>query len=319
MSEAKNLKIVFFGTSSYAKKILESLVQEKYEVAAVFTRPDVPQGRKQEVVASPVKEAAASLGIPLYQPLKLDEEAIEQIEKTKPDLAIVASYGKILPRNILDIPKLGSLNIHASLLPKYRGPSPIQNVLLNGETETGVTIILMNQGIDTGDIISQEKVVVEEKDTAETLTQKLAEIGARLLLKTIPLWSEKQIKPQKQDDKTATVCQLIEKEDGRIIWENEAQKIYNQFRAFYVWPGIFTFWNNNGTIERIKLNSISLITTDPQTKHAIGEVFEIGEKIGVQTLNGVIILEQIQIAGKSPVSAKEFLNGYSSFLGSKLI
>lgn len=319
MGESIKLKTVFFGTSSYAREILEALAREKYEIAAVFTRPDVPQGRKQEVAPSPVKEMAISLKIPVFQPPKLDSETIKQIEKLKPDIIIVASYGKILPREILEIPRLGSLNIHASLLPKYRGPSPIQNALMNGEKETGVTVILMNQGIDTGNIISQEKVEIDEKDNAETLAHKLAEAGTGLILKTIPLWAEKKIKPSKQDDTKATICQLIEREDGRIIWEDEAENIYNKFRAFYPWPGIFTFWNNDGTMERIKLILVDLLKTDPQAPHEIGEVFELGDKIGVQTLKGIIVLEQIQLEGKNPVAAREFLNGYPSFLGSKLI
>jgi methionyl-tRNA formyltransferase len=317
MSDIK-IRMIFIGTSSYAKEILEALIREQFNVVAVFTRPDAPRGRKQEVIKSPVKVVAEASGIPLFQPAKLDPETVEQIRQLKPDIIIVAAYGKLLPKAILEIPGFGCLNVHASLLPKYRGPSPIQNVLLYGENETGVTMIVMNEGFDTGDIIAKDKIAIDLEDNAETLTQKLAKVGAELTVKTIPLWVERKIEPEKQEDNMATVCQLIEREDGKIVWEEEAEKIYNKYRALYPWPGIYSFWENNEAMERIKLIKISLEKNDPQVQHQPGEVFEIGEKIGVQTLKGVILIEEIQMEGKNPISIRDFLNGYPKFIGSFL-
>lgn len=317
MSNVK-IRMIFIGTSSYAKEILESLIKEQFNIVAVFTRADAPKGRKQEITKSPVGQLAEANSIPLHQPMKLDQESIEQIKKLKPDIIVTASYGKLLPRELLRIPGFGCLNVHASLLPKYRGPSPIQNALLYGEKETGVSIILMNEGFDTGDIIALEKVNIDPQDNAETLTAKLAKLGAALSIKTIPPWVERKIELAKQDDSQASICQLIDREDGKIVWEEEAEKIYNKFRALYPWPGIFSFWENNEVQNRIKFRKISLEKQDSETPHRPGKIFQLGEKIGVQTLKGVIIIEELQIEGKEPVLIKDFVNGYPNFIGSVL-
>ncbi len=317
MSDVK-IRMIFIGTSSYAKEILEALIKEQFNIVAVFTRLDTPKGRKQKIAKGPVGELAETNNISLYQPIKLDQESIEQIKKLKPDIIITASYGKLLPREILKIPGFGCLNIHASLLPKYRGPSPIQNALLYGEKETGVSIILMNAGFDTGDVIAVEKIEIDPEDNAETLMAKLAKLGADLSIKTIPLWVERKIEPTKQDDSQASICQLIDREDGKIIWGEEAEKIHNKFRALYPWPGIFSFWENNGIMHRIKFIKIFLEKQDPETPHKPGEIFQLGEKIGVQTLKGVIIIGELQIEGKDSVLIKDFINGYPNFIGSIL-
>lgn len=306
------------GTPLFAKEILDALIKNGYNIVAVFTRPDAPKGRKQELAKSPVKELAEANKIPVYQPQTLDEKTVEGIEELKPDIIVAAAYGKILPRKILNIPGFGCLNIHISLLPKFRGPSPIQNALLAGEKETGATIFLMNEGIDTGDILSREKIKISADDTAESLSQKLSRLGAELLLKTLPLWVERKINPQKQDDSQTSLCQLIEREDGHIIWEEESKNIYNKFRAFYPWPGIFSFWENNGTLERIKFIKISLEREDSPTARRAGEIFQAGDKIAVQALKGVIIIEEIQPEGKKPMAAKDFIIGHPNFIGSVL-
>jgi methionyl-tRNA formyltransferase len=315
---ANKLRVVFMGTSNFARQILYSLVDAGYKVEAIFTRPDLPQGRNQEIRKSPVKEEAEKNNIPVFEPFEFDEKSVGKIQKIKPDIIIVAAYGKILPRNVLEIPKYGSLNVHASLLPRYRGPSPIQNAILTGEKETGVTIILMNEGIDTGEIIVQEKTGISPDDNAKTLLEKLAQIGTALLAKTIPEWIEKKITLQKQDESQATVCQLIERDDGRIIWEEDAEIIYNKYRAFYPWPGIYSFWKNDGNVERIKLLKITLEKRDPETRHKIGEIFEIGEKVGIKAGGGVIIVEEIQPEGKKPMEIRDFINGHKNFAGSIL-
>lgn len=348
------IKVIFMGTSRFAAEILESLiyphtnfnknnsanttsqktlsqssedtnfkkvgvgVKEKYNIAAVFSQPDKKVGRKQELISGPVKLLAIENNIPLFQPDRLNEEEIERIKNINPDLIIVAAYGKILPENILQIPKYKSLNVHASLLPKYRGASPIQNALLHGEEKTGVTIMLMDEGVDTGDIISQKEINIEPDDTAENLTRKLAASGAELLIKTLPDYISGKIEPEKQDDSLATLCRLVKREDGLIDWNDTAKNIYNKFRAFQPWPGIYAFWENNGSPKRIKLVKISLDAANPEKKYGIGEIFESEEKISVQTGSGIIILEELQMEGKSPANAKSFINGYPNFVGSIL-
>lgn len=319
MAETKNqIKILFMGTSVFAETILAALVENNFNIIGVFTQPDKKIGRQQEAIPSAVKVSAQKNNISVHQPEKLDSETISLVKKLSPEIIVVAAYGKIIPQSILDIPKLGCLNIHASLLPKYRGASPIQNALLTGDSETGVTIIKMNEKIDEGDIIAREKISIEDSDNRETLSQKLADLGASLLVKTIPGWKNGQIKAELQDNSKATLCQLIEREDGRIIWEEEAQNIFNKFRAFYPWPGIFAFWKEGASLVRLKLNKISLQKNNPEMRRKIGEVFELGEKVGVQTLEGVIFLEEIQMEGKSSVSVREFLNGHPAFIGSIL-
>lgn len=313
------LRTVFMGTPDFARNILDALIKSEYNIVGVYTKPDTIQGRKKEITESPVKILCKEHNIDFYQPEKFNDESISQIKKLKPDLIIVAAYGKLIPKTILDIPGFGCINVHPSLLPKFRGPSPIQNALLLGEKETGTTIMLMDEGMDTGDIISQISLPIENNDNHITLSEKLSLLSINLLLNTIGPWVDRKIELRKQDNDKATLCQLIERTDGRVIWENDAQDIYNMFRAFYPWPGIFTFFKHKNVIIRIKLSKIKLLKNDPEVKHLVGEVFELGESIGVQTINGVILLEEIQPEGKKAMIAKDFLNGYPELIGSMLI
>jgi methionyl-tRNA formyltransferase len=311
------IRIIFMGTSIFADEILRSLLKENYNIISVWTKPDKKVGRDQEMKEAEVKLTAKQNKLPVFQPERLDENAIQEIKNQKPDLIVVAAYGKIIPESILEIPGFGALNVHPSLLPKFRGPSPIQNALLQGETETGTTIMLMNAGVDTGDILRQSKIKIDNEETKKELTEKLAKLSADLLLKTIPLWVERRIEPKKQDDSLATLCQLIERNDGRIVWTEDAESIYNRYRALTPWPGIFTFWKNDEKAKRIKMNSISLLK-DNSPKFRLGEVFKFQEKIAVQTGKGAIILDEIQLEGKKSVKAEEFINGYQNFIGSVL-
>lgn len=320
MEDKKHIKIrtVFMGTSSLAETALKRLIQEQYNIVGVYTKADKKVGREQELTPTPVKKLALEKNLPVFQPARFDEATIKQLKELKPDLIIVAAYGKILPAAVLNMPGFGCVNIHGSLLPKFRGPSPVQNALLLGEKETGITIMLMDETVDTGDILTQEKITITEDDNYETLYAKLTELGADLLARTLPLWIKRQIEPQPQNDSEATLCQLIERADGRIFWEEEAAEIYNKYRALYPWPGIFTFWKNENSPLRIKLLEISLHKIDPATKHQSGEVFQLGDKLGVQTIKGVIIVEKLQLEGKRPMEATEFANGYPKFIGSIL-
>lgn len=313
------IRVVFMGTPDFADFILNMLIEKDYNLVAVYTRPDKSVGRKQTVEESPVKQCALKHDIPLEQPAKFDDETIEKLREYKPDLIIVVAYGKILPKAVLEIPGFGCINIHPSLLPKFRGPSPIQNALLTGEEETGTTIILMDEGVDSGDILAQDTLAIEAIDTYPLLAEKLLAMSANLLLKTLPLWIERAITPQAQNPSKVTLCQLIEREDGHVVWSNDATSIYNTFRALYTWPGIYSFWNRDQKqLLRLKLIRITYQKQSPQSTHRMGEVFELGEKIGVQSAQGVIFLEEVQLEGKTILPIAEFIKGYPEFIGSIL-
>lgn len=312
-------RVVFMGTADLSEKILEALIKAEYELVGVFTKVDKKIGRKQELTSPKVKLLAEKHGLAVFQPDSLrNETAVKSLKELKPDLIVVAAYGKILPKSILEIPGFGCLNVHVSLLPKYRGPSPVQNVLLNGETETGTTIMLMDEGVDTGDILTQEKLTIQPTDTTESLMNKLADQGARLLVETVPLWIERKIEPVKQDQTQATLCQLIEREDGHIFWDEDAQTIYNKYRALTPWPGIFAYWKNGSANVRLKLISIKLQKRTVFQKKTNGEIFEIGTDIGVQTSEGIILIKELQKEGKKAADIASFVNGHPKFIGSVL-
>lgn len=316
--EIPKIRVVFMGTPTLSATILEALLEKKYNIVGIVTKTDKPAGRKQELIESPVKTVALKNNLPLLQPEKIDQDAIEHIRTWKPDLIIVAAYGKILPEALLDIPGFGCVNFHPSLLPKWRGASPIQNALLSGETETGVTLMLLDKGMDTGDILAQITVPIESTDTTPTLTDKLVRKGVELILTTLPLWIERRITPKKQDETKVTLCQMIERSDGHIIWTDDAESIYNRYRALSPWPGVYTYWKKKDDLLRLKLITVSYQKQSPQITNPLATVFEIGEKVGVQTTSGIIFLEEVQLEGKTPLPIQEFLLGNEGFIGSNL-
>lgn len=313
------IRVIFMGTPTFSEPILNALIEKKYNVVAVYTRPDTTVGRTQEIQESPVKKLALQHDLSVEQPERFDNTTIEKLKSYKPDLIIVVAYGRILPKTVLKIPGFGCVNIHPSLLPKFRGPSPIQNALLMGEQETGTTIMLMDEGVDSGDILAQETITIDPDETFPVLSKKMASLSTELLLQTLPLWIERKLTPQKQDPSKVTLCQLIEREDGRILWMSDATVIYNTFRALSPWPGIYNFWNRDTKqILRLKLTRITHQKHSPQIKHRLGEVFELGEKIGVQASQGVIFLEEVHLEGKTNMSIEKFVKGYPNFVGSIL-
>ena len=316
MEEKK--KIVFMGTPYFAEIVLSALVEAGHSVVAAYTQPDKPTGRDQEVAQCPVKVLAESHNIPVEQPSALNDDAIKTFRSYDADIVIVAAYGKILPESMLKIPEFGFVNIHASLLPRWRGASPIQNALLAGDMETGVTLMQIEKGTDTGPLLAARSLPILPEDNLDTLTAKLAREGASLLLETLPNIFKKTIEPKPQDHEQATVCQLIEREDGKIFWNEEAETIYNRYRALSPWPGIFSFWKRENSLLRIKFHRISIQKKNPETKYPLGQVFEIGEHIGVQTGNGIVFLEEVQLEGKNRTSMREFLQGYPDFVGAML-
>lgn len=238
------LRIIFLGTPELSCASLQALAgDEKFQIAAVVTQPDRPKGRDLKPQPSPVKSLALRLGLPVLQPERArDEKFIAGLRALQPDLIIVVAYGQILPPAILNLPRHGCLNVHTSLLPKYRGAAPIQWAIANGDTETGVTIMKMDVGLDTGDIIATRRTPIQPEDNSATLHDRLAQLGAELLAQTIPDYVAGKIQPRPQPAEGASHAAKIKKEDGRIDWNQPAQTIWNRLRAFTPWPGAFTFW-----------------------------------------------------------------------------
>lgn len=318
VSATPKVRVVFMGTPEFSAVLLGALLDTKYNIIGVVTKEDKKVGRKQEPTPSRVKELALEHNLPVLQPSRFDDEAMKILTSWKPDLIIVAAYGKILPKKVLSLPGFGCVNFHTSLLPKFRGSSPVQNALLSGATESGVTIMLMDEGMDTGDILTQRKVSIDPDETHNSLSSKLLETGTRLLLETIPLWVERQITPTKQDHSQATLCQLIEREDGHINWTDDAESIYNRYRALSPWPGIFSFWKKEDGLLRLKLIRISYQKQNSDSTRRFGEVFEVEEKVGVQSGQGVVFLEEVQLEGKTIASIQEFVRGNTTLIGSLL-
>ncbi len=297
------MKIVFMGTPDYAVKTLEALLNSKHEVVAVFAQPDKPVGRKQILTAPPVKALAVKHNIPVFQPYTLkNEETTEIIKKINPDAIVVVAYGKILPKEILDIPKFGCVNGHASLLPKYRGSAPIQYAILCGETETGVTTQLMDQGIDTGDILETVKVSIAENETADELFERLSDISATLMISTLEKLEKGLIIPQKQAGEPS-YAHIIKKEMAQIDFSKTAEEVHNCVRGFYSWPCAYFFLNG----KRIKVIKTLLgDTTDKKSGTVIGNNDELIIACGNNT--SIRILE-LQPEGSKRMTAKQMLCG----------
>ena len=299
------------GSAELACYGLRALCEEpQFEVVAVVTQPDRPKGRDLKLLPSPVKICALEKGLPVLQPERARDAAfIEQLRQLAPDLIIVIAYGQILPRAILDLPKHGCLNVHTSLLPKYRGAAPIQWAILEDEKETGVTIMKMDEGLDTGDIVAMEKTPIAPDDNASTLHDRLGKIGARLLARTIPDYAAGKIKPQKQPTEGSSYARKIKKEDGRIDWNLPARKIWNRVRAFVPWPVAFTYFEEKGKPHLLK---IWAATEEPALKGEPGTVLQ-ADKSGLVIAcgTGALRITMMQREGGKKLSAQEFVAGHS--------
>ncbi|MDP2967373.1 MAG: methionyl-tRNA formyltransferase [bacterium] len=314
------MKIIFIGTPEYGAIILEGLIKGGYRPVLAVTVPDKPKGRKQILTPPVVKVVAKKHNIPVEQPEMIKNLKLK-IKNLKPDLGILAAYGQIIPKDILDIPKFGFLNVHPSLLPKYRGPSPIQFTILNGEKKSGVTIILMDEKIDHGPIISQKSLEIEEQETAETLHNKLAQLGAYLLLETIPKWVKGLIKPKEQDDVQATFTKILFKEDGKIDWKKPVELLEREIRAFYPWPGSYIIWEVEGKLIKIKILKARAFKSPDffKVKYPIGKVLVVPQnEIGVQCKKDFLVIEKLQPEGKKEMGAEDFLRGHLNFVGTIL-
>lgn len=309
----KKYQVVFFGTSEFAVPTLNSLLEsQEIEVKAIVTQPDKPTGRHQEMTPPPVKQFAAKLDIPILQPEKIrkNEDFKELIENLEPDIFVVVSYGQIIPKSLLNIPEFGAINIHGSLLPRYRGASPIQQSLLQGDTTTGISIMKINERMDEGDILYLHRYPIETSDTFDTLYKKLAILGAQFIVPVMLDYMEGSLGPIPQHHSQATYCEKIEKNDGLIEWNTmTAKEINHRIRAFTPWPSCFTYWQG----KRLKI-----LEADAREGNESPGMMKIASGISgtmelhIGTKDGILVPQKIQPEGKGAMDMKTFLNGYKS-------
>jgi methionyl-tRNA formyltransferase len=321
------MKLIFMGTPEFAVPSLAQLIRDGHEIAAVFTQPDKPAGRGKNLHVPPVKTFALEHNIPVHQPAKIksNEEVRAAFDQVAPDATIVAAYGKILPEWMLRIPRFGSINVHASLLPKYRGAAPINWAIANGERETGVTIMQMNAGMDTGDMFATRAVEIGSRETAIELSARLSELGASLLSETLPLIERGEIKPTPQNDEEATYAPLLKREDGLIDWQMSARDIENRVRAFQPWPGTYTFFRGgrlsiwraravNGEANQLDHTGADHTRAEPATIIAIDKSGIVVASAGSTRLR----VEELQLEGKRRLMAEEFARGMRLEVGDRI-
>ena len=298
------MKIVFMGTPEFAVPCLQSLLDEKFNVIGVFTQPDKPKGRGYVLTPPPVKELALKYSIPVFQPEKMrDGEALNYLKKLNPDLIIVVAYGKILPKEILDLPQYGCINVHASLLPKYRGAGPIQWSVINGEKETGVTTMYMDVGLDTGDMIINNSLEIGENETAGELHDRISLLGAKTLIETLKLFQKNEIVRTKQDDSSATYAPMLDKKLCEIDFSDDAKKIHNLIRGLSPWPVAVTKFEG----KTLKIHRSLCLPNDVGATP--GEVIDNNGKIVVSCGKGCIEILELQLEGKKRMTSADFLRG----------
>ena len=299
------MNIIFMGTPEFSVPSLQKLINE-FKVSAVFTQPDRPKGRGKNIAMSPVKELAVSYNIPVYQPLKLKNnyEMIELIKDIKPDFIIVVAFGQILPKEVLEIPKYGCINLHASLLPKYRGAAPINWCIIDGETKSGNTTMLMDVGLDTGGILLTEETDLPSEITAGELHDILMNSGGELLVKTIHGIVAENLQPVKQESGVSSYASMLNKEMAKINWENSNNNIHNFIRGLNPWPIAYTHYEN----KVMKIYKSKVI--DEKSNKSIGTIIEVSkEGLKVSTGSGVLLIEEIQFPGKKPLKVKDYIIG----------
>lgn len=308
------MKIVYMGTPDFAVAPLEAIIQAGHQVSAVVTQPDKQKGRGKEVQMTPVKECALKHGIPVFQPVKIKEaEAVEQLRRYPADIFVIAAFGQLLSEEILNMPKYGCINIHASLLPAYRGAAPIQWVILNGEKETGVTIMQMAKGLDTGDMLCKAVVPIDRKETGESLHDKLMEAGAKLIVEALPKIGAGELIPEKQDDSLSCYASRLTKEMGMIDWNKDALTLERLVRGLNSWPSAYTFYKG----KTLKIWEADVIKAP--TNEVPGTVVQVGKDFfDVACGEGLLRIYSVQLEGKKRVSVKDFLLGYVVSPGLKL-
>jgi len=312
------LRVIFMGTPEFAVPSLEHLILNQYQVVAVYTQPDKPAGRQGSPLPSPVKRVALSWKLPVVQPVSLKgTEAVEQLAEFHPDVIVVAAFGQILPQSVLDIPSCGCINLHASLLPRFRGASPVAAAILAGDEFAGMSIMLMEKGLDTGPVLAKVQIPISPQDTTGSLTAKLSQIAAQLLLDVLPRWFKGELTPQPQNDAEATFCSPISKEEGEIDWHLSAIDIWRRVRAFQPWPGCYTRWQGK------QLRIIEAVPLLEETSSEVGQVVALTPArkeavFGINTGNGILGVLRVQLEGKQAMSATEFLRGQRQLIGAIL-
>lgn len=300
------VRVLFMGTPDFAVPSLRALVTAGYDVVAVVTQPDRPAGRRRVPTPPAVKRAAEELGLPVWQPERIrDPGVLERVGLLKPDVAVTAAYGQILPQALLDLPPHGCLNVHASLLPKYRGAAPIQRCLMNGDSRTGVTIMKMVLDLDAGPVLAQESVPVEEDDDGGRLHDRLAELGARLLVDVLPRWLRGEVVPREQDESLATYAPSLKREDERLDWQRSARSLYNHIRALHPWPGAFTTFRG----KTLKVWKAEIAGPAPEGALP-GEILGVDHRgVTVAAKDGTLRLLAVQTEGKTRLEAVEWARG----------
>jgi methionyl-tRNA formyltransferase len=311
------LKVLFFGTSEFALPSLKNLLGSSHEVLAVVTQPDRPKGRGQKLFPSAIKSLALAKNLPIFQPEKIrDPVSLEVLQSCRPELIVVVAYGQILSSSVLSIPPRGCVNVHASLLPQYRGAAPITWAILNGETRTGVSTMFLDAGMDTGPILLTAETPLEQEDTAGTLHDRLSRMGADLLRKTLDGLEKGQITPRSQDHSQATYAPKIDKEAGRINWDHPARELFNFLRAFDPWPGAFTFWKGR----MLKLfRPCFPEEMEKDVREAPGTITRVGaEELYIATSRGDLSIRELQLANRPRMGVAEFLRGHPLQAGVRL-
>src|SRR5436190_14717716 len=307
-------RVVFMGTPDFAVPSLRALASGPYMITLV-TQPDRPAGRGGKLTPPPVKVAAEELGLPIMQPPTLRDPGFrERLEELRPEVTVLVAYGEYLAPSLLDLPRRGSINLHPSLLPRWRGSTPIQSAILAGDTVTVVSIIRMDKGLDTGDILAQNSVPIEPDETYPHLSTRLAEVGAALLAETLPLWLRDEITPVPQDEERATLTHNLRKEDGLIDWKLPAEEITRRVRALQPWPGTFTYWQGR-LLKVLDAHVAEPIASEPLPP---GTVATQAGQLLVWTGNGLLDINSAQFEGKPPTEARPLLSGYPQLVGSVL-
>ena len=300
----QDLRTVFMGTPAFALQTLQGLIDAGCNLVGVYTQPDRPRGRGKQFAAPPVKELALQHGIPVFQPLKLRQpEAVAELEALAPDLIVVVAYGQILPKSVLDIPRFGCINVHASLLPKYRGAAPINKAIIDGETETGITTMYMDVGLDTGDMLVRKTLAIGPQETAGELHDRLAVLGRETMEETLRQLCAGTLQREAQDNTRSTYAALMKKEDGRIDWSQSAVDVHNRVRGLDPWPGAYTTLNG----ELLKLARTSPETGDGGKPGSIVSADRNGVRIACG--NGILLVKELQLAGRKRLTSGDFLRG----------
>jgi methionyl-tRNA formyltransferase len=315
--------LIFMGSPQFAVPTLETLARE-HHILAVFTQPDKPAGRGQQLTAVPVKQWALAHGVPIHQPksFRKEPQAIDVLRGLRPEVIVVAAYGLILPQAVLDVPPRGCLNVHGSLLPRHRGAAPITAAILAGDAETGITIMLMDAGLDTGPMLSVAREAIRPDDTTASLSERLSHVGAQLMAHTLPQYLSNEIMPQPQPDTGATYSPKIDKADAQIDWTRPAMEIERQVRAYTPWPGTQTLWN--GQLVKVLKAGIwekgsEIGDQEAGMRDQAGRVVKLEDGlIGVVTGEGTLVLKELQLAGRKPTRAEDFVHGQPKFVGAVL-